>query len=149
MAFSNLAGCHKMVADSPAEFASSLKGGIAMHARTKLFSSICAISVLVIFAIYAYAQAPTDSDCVSAFSDSSASSSCGALDTCEDGEISYQCVDTSQIDATASSGQCKVSVYCMRINYSLYSPRHNTYNGSENQLKSLHNCDGVLKLDSC
>ena len=120
-----------------------------MHAKTKLFSSFCAISVLVIFAIYAYAQAPTDSECLSAFSDSSASNSCGALITCDDGEISYQCVDTSQLDVTAANGACKASVHCMRTNYTFYPPRHNTFNGSVNKLKNLHNCDGRLKLDSC
>ena len=103
---------------------------------------------LALFASQAHAT-PTDSDCESAWTSSSASQSCG-----EDTSTHYfnmavsPSVDTTRYDVTASNDECRVAVHCLRTDTTV-SPVANEFFCDSDEVGSLHNCEGSLKVGGC
>ena len=120
-----------------------------MRTRTKLLTSVCAVSALVLLTIYAFGQSMLEDECSSSFSGSSASNSCGELISCNLGQFEYPCVDTSQVNVSTNGNQCVISVYCARNNHMTDAPTQNTFQGSPTDVNALNNCDGSLQLASC
>ena len=105
--------------------------------------------VIMLFAAFATghaaADAPSDQDCEGAWTSSSATNSCGSPIAPE--EFGYS-VNTSQYTVGAHDGECRVEVHCMKGD-NFYAPVYNDFVGSEDDVKSLNNCDGSLKTSSC
>ena len=103
---------------------------------------------LALFASQAHAT-PTDSDCENAWTSSSASQSCG-----EDTSTHYfnmavsPSVDTTRYDVTASNDECRVAVHCLRTDTTV-SPVANEFFCDSDEVGSLHNCEGSLKVGGC
>ena len=90
------------------------------------------------------ANAPTDSDCQSAWESSSASDSCGK-DTSKQYRTGYAAsVDTSSFHVVAQDNECYVEVNCLRYTDTIPT-RHQTFSGSTDEVEALLNCDGRLK----
>ena len=94
--------------------------------------------------------APTDTECEDAWTDSSASDSCG-----EDNSTYYlmpkrveASVDTSVYVAVASDGQCRIEVDCLKSDLAV-PPVGQVFSGSTDQVEDLNNCDGTLKDSGC
>ena len=94
------------------------------------------------------ADAPSDSDCATAWTSSSASASCGEDNSNYGGEFVQASVDTSKYYAVARDSQCYVEVDCLRSD-STESPRSGDFSGSTDEVKDLSNCDGTLTQGSC
>ena len=90
------------------------------------------------------ANAPTDSDCQSAWTSSSASDSCGK-DTSKQYRTAYVAsVDTTSFHVVAQDNECYVEVNCLRYTDTIPT-RHQTFSGSTDEVEALKNCDGRLK----
>ena len=94
------------------------------------------------------ANAPTDSDCQTAWTSSSASGSCGK-DTSQQYRTAFVAsVDTSSYHVVAQNNQCYVEVDCLRYTDTIPT-RHTTFSGTTGQVKNLSNCDGRLRVGNC
>ena len=120
--------------------------------KTSLVLKLLVVVFLAVFAIQGQSNtsAPTDVECVQAWTSSSASSSCG-----EDNSTYYlmpkavsASVDTSKYDVTASNGECRVVVDCVKSDTSV-PVVENDYSGTTSEVKSLSNCDGSLTEGNC
>ena len=86
---------------------------------------------------FALAQSgPTQSECNSAWSSSSASDSCGL----------HQ-VHDNLATVTVSGGQCSVHVDCSTSHWGQH--RENNWSGSKEDMANLSNCNGDLTVGSC
>ena len=90
------------------------------------------------------ANAPTDSDCQTAWTSSSASDSCGKDTSNDYWGTHVASVDTSSFNVVAQNNGCYVEVNCLRYTDTIPT-RHQTFSGSTDEVKALHNCDGYLK----
>ena len=109
-------------------------------------------AVVVVAALSAQsliANAPTNSDCEDAWTNSSAHNSCGSSYTTGEGEVSpVWAVDTSQYTAIAYNNACQVKVRCMRQS-NRQEPTYNVFNGTLGEVESLNNCNGTLLATDC
>ena len=90
---------------------------------------------------------PTDGECDTAWTSSSASSSCGEDTSVVSTRIEAS-VDTSNYNVYAHNNQCYVEVDCLRSDLTVL-PTSNTFTGSSSDVKNLLNCDGELKVGMC
>ncbi|MCY3793807.1 MAG: hypothetical protein OXG51_05455 [Gammaproteobacteria bacterium] len=81
-------------------------------------------------------EVPTVSDCQDAWSSSSAAQSCGL----------HQ-VHNVLATVSVENDQCKVNVDCSTSLY--FQHLNQTFSGSVDDMKNLHNCNGHLKVDGC
>lgn len=109
-------------------------------------NGVAALAVLLVvaFAVQAADDAPTDAECAQAWEDSGASDSCGTL--YYSNGAGY--VDTSGYNVEARSDKCHVDVYC-RLATMPVNPQHNQFLGTLDEVESLNNCDGALKVGNC
>ena len=92
--------------------------------------------------------APTDADCQSAWTSSSASDTCGK-DTSQQYQTAFVAsVDTSTFHVVAQNNRCYVEVDCLRYTDTIPT-RETTFTGTTEQVKDLLNCDGRLKVGNC
>lgn len=103
-----------------------------MNTRNLMRWALCALIALSIPAIYVYAA--TQTECANAWDESSAD------DSCKDETITVN-----------NAGKCNVKASCRRhYGYPVATQYWAAeYTGTTNQIKSLHNCQGELKENSC
>ena len=114
--------------------------------------SVVAVLLLTVVATQAQGQAttgPTDYDCETAWTSSSASGSCGQDTSSGDDEVYQASVNTSNYTVNATSnGQCYVEVSCLRSDHYM-SPMSNTFTGTTDEVADLHNCNGTFRQGGC
>ena len=107
------------------------------------------LATLLILAYSAYLapataqnSTPTVQECEDAWSDSSASSSCGIPNLHDPTSISVN-----------SQGQCYVEAECHTYNWGNFNitqtSNDTSFAGTKDEVKRLENCQGTLKVDSC
>ena len=105
--------------------------------KHSLTTACIAITVFLVLPFNAYA-APTEQEFKNGWESSSASSSCGKKAYFDGQEY----VDTSNYGMSVQNNQCKVEVDCYKANRDIVS---DSFSGSADQVKDLHNCDGTLR----
>lgn len=113
---------------------------MSLFSRCKKLTLAIAIPFGICIGLYGvavYAQsAPSQIQCETAWSQSSASNSCGLSGTHD-----------NLADISVSGNECKINVDCSTITLGYHI--NETWQGSVSDMSQLNNCDGELTVEAC